>query len=147
PLEPTCPNGHRGALVRIEARRLSGAFVVLGFTLFVVALLGVGLGSIGVVFVTLLERAPAQSAAESRQELQKAAVPEKIAADIPGEGDDPPTFEALRALPPPQVEAVKSARLAALRRNVDLDELRRESWTFAGAALAGAALGWWMRSK
>ncbi len=146
-MEPTCPNGHRSALERIEARRLSGVLVALGFTLLVVSLLGAGIGALMLFGGKVLERESAKTPDQTRQELQAEGVPEPLIASVLGENDAPIPPEQLNELTPRQIQAVQRAQLAKLSRKIDPEDLRSAALTLLAVGLVGAVVGWLLRAK
>lgn len=146
-MEPTCPNGHRTALERVERRRFHGAVVALGFTIFVVSLLGLAIGSVLLFAGKMLEQAPPRTPDQIRADLQKAAVPEPVIAMVLGESDAKAIPDELHDLTPQQLDAVSKAQLSSVRNRFDPAEIRGATWTVIGVALAGAVIGWLLRAK
>ena len=146
-MEPTCPNGHRSALQRVEVRRLPGVLVFLGFTAFVVSLIGLSFGAVLLFGGKLLEREPVRSPAEIRADLEKVQVPAPVIALVLGERDATTGTEELQSLTPEQLEAVHKAQLSTMRSMLDPEQLRLATWTILGVSIVGAVVGWMMRSK
>lgn len=146
-MEPTCPNGHRGALERAEARRLPGVLVVLGFTLFSLSLVGAAGGAIGLFCAKFLERESGRTPAQIRQELEKAAVPEPVIVAVLDDHGAPTLPEEANNLDPQQADAVQRAMLARLSHHFPPDAVQAGSLTLIGLSAAGAVVGWLLRSK
>jgi hypothetical protein len=146
-VEPTCPNGHRGALERLERRRLPGIVVFLGFALFVVSLFGVLGGTVMVAFGKFLESQPAQTPDEIRADLKRESIPDPIVAALMAERDTPVTPEELKSLTPRQLEAVQHAQLATFRSILEPEAVRAASWVVLGTSIVGVVVGWLLRSK
>jgi hypothetical protein len=146
-VEPTCPNGHRTSLERVERRRYPGGLVALGFTLLVVSLLGLAAGSAVLFAVKLVEQEPARTPDQIRADLQKESVPEPVIASVLRETGAKAFPDELHDLTPQQLEAVRKAQFAVVRSLVDPERIRGATWTGVAAALAGAVIGWLLRAK
>ena len=146
-MEPTCPNGHRSALQRVEVRRLPGVLVFLGFTAFVLSLIGLSIGAVMLLFGKALESQPVRSPAEIRADLEKEQVPAPVISFLLREQDSTTVPEEMHHLTPSQQEAVTRASLSSVRSVLGPEQLRVATWTILGLSIAGVVVGWMMRSK
>src|SRR5262249_6425794 len=143
----TCPNGHRGALERAEARRLPGVVVVLGFTLFAFSLVGAAGGSIGLFCAKFLEREAGRTPAPIPHDLAKASAPAPVHLPALADHGAPTLPEGADSLDAQQAEAVQRAMLARLSHQFPPEAVQMGSLTLLGISVAGAVVGWLLRSK